>query len=355
MYLLGDAYKMMNTKTNEIYGNDPVVNANDMRVHVLNIDSRYRDSILEPATNFHWTLPLPIRNVIKARITSLELPNKWLAFTEDRGNIGFTLTAPDALGSEQTGSFKIPDGNYDISGMVSTIQTQLNNWAGTTGIYFTVEYNENTEEFKWIFLGTGVGSPTDLPIGPFTLSFNMVGNPINKSNGVLGLGFYLGFAKPAYSGSVVDSMGRYFILGECAVNLLVDPYVMLAFDNMNGIVCKTAENYFDAFGRIPIRVPKGKHIFLDFQDLVGYEFTATAPMDMKIMLIQLLDRNGDLIESCQDFSFTLEILEVTNLKLHDHFRNYNWLGADPRISPVARGSAIGGYLPLPGANSRIYF
>jgi hypothetical protein len=41
----------MNTKTNEIYERDPVINANDIRVHVLNIDSRSRDSILEPATN----------------------------------------------------------------------------------------------------------------------------------------------------------------------------------------------------------------------------------------------------------------------------------------------------------------
>jgi hypothetical protein len=346
---------MMNTKTNEIYGSDPVVNANDMRVHVLNIDSRYRDSVLEPATNFHWTLPAPIKNVIKARITSLELPNKWLAFTKDRGNIGFTITAPDGGGVQQTEHMSIPDGNCDVSGILATIQGALDDWGAASGIFFSVEYDASVERVSWIFLGTGAGTPTTPPSGPFALDFNIIGNPINKSNGVLGLGFYLGFAKPAYPVSPIDVLGRYSIIGECAVNLLVDPYVMLAFDNMNCIVSKTAENYFEAFAKIPVKVPKGGHVYLDFQDLVGYEFTAPAPMDLKIMLVQLLDRNGDLIESCQDFSFTLEVLEVTNLKLHDHFRNYNWLGVDPRIGPGARGSAVAGYLPLPGASSRLFY
>ena len=343
----------MNTKTNEIYGADPVINANDIRVHVLNIDSLYRDSVNEPATNFHWTLPSPIKNVIRARITSLELPNKWFSFTEKRGNTGFTIIAPDGVGDLQTGVFKIPDGNYDISGILTAVQSQLDTWATVVGIYLSVSYDENTNEFMWLFLGTGAGTPTTPPSGPFSLDFNMPGNPISKTNGVLGLGFYLGFSKPSYPASPLDIFDRYTIVSECSVNLLVDPYVMLAISNINVIVSKTAENYFDAFAKIPVKVRKGGHIFLDYQDLIGCEFTAKSPLDLKILLVQLLDRNGDLIESCQNFSFTLEILEVMNLKLHEHFRNYNWLGPDPRISPSTRGSAITGYLPL--MNDRLHY
>lgn len=337
---------MMNTKTNEIYGRDPVTNANDIRVHVLNVDSLYRDSVLEPATNFHWTLPSPIRNCIRARITSVELPNTWLAFTRKRGNVSFTIQALDSLGATQTAALEIPDGNYDISGMLTAIQTALDGWASTVGIYFSVGYAASTATFTWTFLGTGAGSPTNPPVAPFGINFSAVANPINKSRGVLGLGFYLGFSQPSYSVTTVDGSGHIVLTGGCPVNLLVDPYVMLAVRELNVITSKTAENYFDAFAKISVKVPKGGCIFLNYQDLVGDEFTATGPTDLKILLVQLLDRNGDLIDSCVNFSFSLEILEVMNLNLHDHYRNYTWLGSVPRIGPGARGSAVAGYLPL---------
>jgi hypothetical protein len=337
---------MMNTKTNEIYGHDPVVNANDIRVHVLNIDSRYRDSVLEPATNFHWTLPSPLRNCIRARITSVELPNTWLAFTKKRGNVSFTIQALDSVGINQTGVLAIPNGNYDISGMLAAIQTALDDWAATVGIFFEVQYTPETGIFTWKFLGTGAGSPTNPPTAPFEINFNAIGNPISKSRGVLGLGFYLGFAQPSYSVSTTDGSGNIVLTGNCPVNLLVDPYVMLAIRDLNVITSKTAENYFDAFAKIPVKAPKGECSFLSYQDLVGYEFTATGPTDLKILLVQLLDRNGDLIDNCIDFSFSLEILEVMNLTLHDHYRNYTWLGQVPRIGAGARGSAVAGYLPI---------
>ena len=254
---------MMNTKTNEIYSRDPVTNANDIRVHVLNIDSRYRDSILEPATNFHWTLPSPIRNCIRARITSLELPNMWLAFTKKRGNTSFTISALDSLSIKRTGVFNIPDGNYDISGILDAVQTSLDIWANSVGIFFSVSYNSLNGIFMWKFLGTGAGSPTNPPVGPFTIDFNANGNPINKNNGVLGLGFYLGFAQPSYSVSNVDPSGNIMLIGNCAVNLMVDPYVMFAISDMNIIFSKTTENYFNAFSKIPIKVRKGEHVFTD--------------------------------------------------------------------------------------------
>jgi hypothetical protein len=274
------------------------------------------------------------------------LPNTWLAFTAKRGNTGFTIQALDSGSNVKTGVFTIPDGNYDISGMVSTIQSQLNGWATMTGIYFTVNYTRSTGIFTWTFLGTGAGSPTNPPVGPYTIHFNMNGNPINKANGVLGLGFYLGFSLPVYVVQAAEVPGKNVLRGNCAVNLRVDPYIMLALRDMNMVISKTTENYFDGFAKVPMKVPKGEHLYLDYQDLVGYEFTANSPIDLKILLVQLLDRNSDLIESCQDFSFTLEILEVTNLKLHEHYRNYTWLGQVPRVGPGARGSAVAGYLPL---------
>lgn len=340
---------MINTKTNEIYGKDPVVNANDIRTHILNVDSRFRDTVLEPSTNFRWSLPSMIRNVIRVRITSMELPNSWLSFTKKRGNTFFALKAKDDNGVEQEKDFFIPDGNYTQQTIISHIQAELNTWSTTSGIFFDISCNPLSNQFYWKFLGTspiGMGAPINLPQEPFYLTFSMPQKPINKALGVFGLGIYLGFSNVSYIASNINSQSEIILSSECSVNLNVDPYIMLCIRDLDMITSKTEENYFNAFTKIPVQVAKGGYIYLSIQDLVGYEFTATSPIDLKTLLIQLVDRNGDLIESCQDFSFTLEILEIMNLELHEHYRNYIWNNSIPRVSPFSRGSAVAGYLPL---------
>ena len=66
---------MLNVKTDEIYGKNEVVNSNDIRKHIVNIDSRFRKSYLEPPTDFLYSFAQPYKNVIKARVASVEIPD----------------------------------------------------------------------------------------------------------------------------------------------------------------------------------------------------------------------------------------------------------------------------------------
>ena len=65
---------MLHVKTDEIYGKNNVVNSNDLRKHLVNIDSRFRKTYLEPPTNFQYEFAHPYKNVIKARVASVEIP-----------------------------------------------------------------------------------------------------------------------------------------------------------------------------------------------------------------------------------------------------------------------------------------
>ena len=65
---------MLNVKTDEIYGRNSVVNSNDLRKHLVNIDSRFRKTDLEPPTNFQYEFAHPYKNVIKACVASVEIP-----------------------------------------------------------------------------------------------------------------------------------------------------------------------------------------------------------------------------------------------------------------------------------------
>ena len=57
-----------------------------------------------------------------------------------------------------------------------------------------------------------------------------------------------------------------------------------------------------------------------------------SPVDLTVLNIRLVDAYGEVIDmNGVDYSFTLEITEVLNVKLYDFYRNYIWLGTIPTI------------------------
>ena len=65
---------MIHVKTEEIYGKNEIMNSNDLRKHIVNIDSRFRKSYLEPPSDYIYEFAHPYKNVIKAKISSVEIP-----------------------------------------------------------------------------------------------------------------------------------------------------------------------------------------------------------------------------------------------------------------------------------------
>ena len=144
---------MMNTKTNEIYNLDPIANANDLRTHIINVDSRFRNTYLEPSSNFHFDLPIPLRNIIKVRVSSVELPNVWYEFMTSKKNTTSSVTAPDISGINRTMLVTIPEGNYSTSSLLNEIQVSMNSYKTLYGIHFLVSVDPYTIKSTITFQG----------------------------------------------------------------------------------------------------------------------------------------------------------------------------------------------------------
>ena len=86
---------MLHVKTDEIYGANPIVNAQDLRTHIINIDSRTRKSHMEPPTDFQYDFAHTYKNVIKARVASVEIPSVFYNFSNAKKNTMFRLDATD--------------------------------------------------------------------------------------------------------------------------------------------------------------------------------------------------------------------------------------------------------------------
>jgi len=106
---------MLQVKTDEIYGRNDVVNANDLRKHLVNIDSRFRKSYLEPPTDFLYQFAHPYKNVIKARVASVEIPMAFYTFSRAKKNTMFRIDTMDYTGTRQFITVEIPEGDYSIS------------------------------------------------------------------------------------------------------------------------------------------------------------------------------------------------------------------------------------------------
>ena len=91
---------MLHVKTDELYGKNPIVNVNDLRTHIINIDSRFRKTHIEPPTDFQYEFAHPYKNVIKARIASVEIPAVFYTFSNKKKNTMFRLDATDYMGQQ---------------------------------------------------------------------------------------------------------------------------------------------------------------------------------------------------------------------------------------------------------------
>ena len=73
--------RMINTRLNENYNANDVLNPNDLRKRILNIDSRFCSETSKSTTDFTFQLDHTYKNIIRLRIASIEIPNMMYTFT----------------------------------------------------------------------------------------------------------------------------------------------------------------------------------------------------------------------------------------------------------------------------------
>lgn len=293
------------------------VRATDIVKHIVNVDSRFRDTPqLNTQSNFYFTLLSPIRNVLRIRITSVEFPNNYYIFTATRKNTTITILYTKA-GVSMAATIVIPDGNYNAADMLSILGTAIaSNTDLTNLLKLKVTFNGSTGQFTF---SSDISFTVDTATGGYDRPFDY------------GLGYQLGFSRGLH-----DSIGTgpYTVSSDGCANFAGDNYLFLQINDLNCVTntvsvydtswlqSRRQQHSFSALAKIILRQPKTYMAFDDYAGQHAKEFVFTAPADLTRLHIRVLDAYGEEIGLCTNqFSFSVEVLEVRNLAVYDAIRD----------------------------------
>ena len=311
---------MIHVKTDEMYGKNSIVNSNDFRKHIVSMDSQFRKSPLDGSTDFLYAFAHSYKNIIQARVASVEIPMGVYAFSAAKKNTSFTLQVNDVNDTLQTIVVTIADGNYRPATLVDAIQAQFVVIKNQYGVFFTITYHDISGTVHLTHTGSASApnpvTPTRGPT-PFVVSF-----PALPHRG--GLGFHLGFTKPMYS-----LLGPYDVGGESIVQTNLDSYFLLAVEDWYTVDHKTTDTYVQCLAKIIVKPTPMGVVFDDGYTVLSNEITFPRPTDLKQVRVRLLDKYGVPLDmKGVNFSLSLEITEVMNVQLYDNYRQYLWNGSD---------------------------
>jgi hypothetical protein len=297
--------------------------ANDIKIHLQNIDSRFRDTPARTTTeDFYYTLPTTIRNVLRLRLTSIEFPNNYYFFTAARKNVSFLLT--HNVGAGGAVDITIADGNYSSAGLDDdSMVTILTGAMTAAGLPFSISVDFTVRNGKYTFTSTQ----------PFSIdtTWKSKDRPYDY-----GLGYYLGFSRGVHKSTRVDTPAgtRYVIQSDGCAYFAADNYVFLRINDY-GCIRQTVRIYdgagttivdgpheFTAMAKIVLRDPKNYMNFEDYSDGHIKEVVLPSPVDIGRLHIQIVDQYGDPMDLCfSQVSFSIEITEVLNSTLYNTIRD----------------------------------
>lgn len=279
--------------------------ANDVQRHVINVDSRFRDSPnFSSPCNFYMTLLSPIRNIIRVRITSFEFPNSYYHFSERRHNTSFQVIYHAADGTAMGKPFYIPDGNYTAIELEEELNAQFTEAGGLN--WLSVRFNVLNGHF--VFTGTQRFA-IDTPFNGYERDTDY------------GLGYYMGFTRKLHKANKVGETA-WTVESDCQSNFAGDTYVLM---NLNGYKCvahRMEDTQIDVFAKFIIREQKNFMTFDDYSSHLIKEVVFPAPHDLTRLHVQILDPYGEVLDiGCNNFSFSIEVMEIKNPSLYNTIRN----------------------------------
>lgn len=241
------------------------------------------------SSDFIYTLPYPIKNVISMRLNSLELPNSWYSYSAAKKTNTFQII--DFSGVSRYITY--PDGNYQAMDFDAASKTIIDEAFGTNRLELLVS------------LTSGKTVIRDVSGRPFQLKFNTgdVNSDIRKN-----LGWYMGFRRASYSGeSEYESEGVYNAGGNDYIYFVLNDY---NHSEAPSVVAMMDNSILDdnILAKIPISNDKFQILFDNPGNGVTKQREYMGSVTVSRIHIKILNEFGDRIDfNRMDYSFSLEL------------------------------------------------
>ena len=311
----------------------------------INIDTRFRPNYYgSSATNFTISLPSTQKNVVKMRVSSIEIPMSYHSISKSSGNSSCLII--DASNNTHCWLVNLPDGNYEQSwageSNAAYIETAMNNAIATatpgtiditTGqvtlngaqpkinplqdLCFTLDRISG----RSVFAIPQAGTNSTIFSKGFTVRFNIdtEGNLNLETNIQMRLGWQLGFRSAQYiCGGGVNQAGACLSEGICLVcgprygfisiedyQKNTSPSYIVAYANsilQNNVIARV--NLSSVMGDVGV-YQVSNDLGLDSQTGRTREYFGA--VDIQKLHISMYDEYGQIINlNNMDWSFTLE-------------------------------------------------
>jgi len=278
-----------------------LIDSSKYKISLISLDSRF--AVAKGCRNgeFKINIPKKLKNVMRIRMATAEIPLVEYTFSLKNGNTTFAVK----IGSNLTFTKckPIPDGNYCIENLVCEIEESLK----SVHSGFCVEFSKIN--------GIVTISNTSAYFEIYLASYN---KNIAKRSADWGIGYNLGFRefKVVAQG---DDKGGFFIKSNTVYNLKPSPYYLLQLECPESVENVTHplldDGYLSAFAKVILKNNVYTYQFDDNSNLMRKEFTYLAPQNIPYFFLRLVDTWGETVDMMDiDWSVTLEITEVVNSK-----------------------------------------
>jgi len=260
-----------------------ILNPAKFTITDLSIDTRFADQYNNGTADFSIRLPDTYKNIMRMRLSSVEVPLVESVFTARRRNIEFSV---------QGVAVTIPTGNYDATSLAAAVQTAMQTVSGTA----TCVYNSVANRFV-------ITADPSLEI------------VLHDSGAVLpkrywGLGYYMGFRtqvlfeSASYTGTQPPQLGP-------------TPYYLMQVscpDQVDTTVHSTGfQSWIPALAKIVLRRGVYALQFDDGANMLRKEIVFASPSNVGQLRVRLVDPYGNLVDLGDvDWSMTFELTAVTS-------------------------------------------
>ena len=280
-----------------------LLRGNEVKRHMINIDSRFRQNPTQTTpSDYYFQLSMPIKNVLRVRITSMEFPNNFAFFTALHNNVSIRIVYT-LSGQSREVEATVKDGNYTAQDMI----TELNSVFTKLGL-------------SWLVCSF------DFISGYFYFTGNSYFEIDTKYNSIerqfdYGLGYYLGLNRGILQSAYNPTTNKYTLNGDFTGSFNGDNYVFLKINDYEFVQHTMNDNTIGALAKIILRDPKTYMTFDDLASGNAKEVVFKAPQNISRLHIQFVNAYGEDINlKGTNHSFTMEVLEIQDSSLYNAVR-----------------------------------